>query len=152
MRIYCLKIFHKVQVIFTDKNPRIRNPRTPFRVFRSLAWGACQRFISALAYSLYPQLHYANWAATYEYPVRPGTTPNAGPPFLNIFLTSSTSSSGRSYAAKCPPEVCSTRCTTLPVVDIQLHRTHGSEGVSYKKTYIVPSGTVSKFFREIRYT
>ena len=39
----------------------------------------------------------------FPYPFFPATTPNAGPPFPNIFLKSPTRSSGRSYAAKCPP-------------------------------------------------
>ena len=45
-------------------------------------------------------------------PLCRGTTPKAGPPFPNIFLMSPTSSSGHSYAAKCPPFSCSDSNTT----------------------------------------
>ena len=45
-------------------------------------------------------------------PLCRGTTPKAGPPFPNIFLMSPTSSSGHSYAAKCPPFLCSDSNTT----------------------------------------
>lgn len=50
----------------------------------------------------------------HQYPSFPLTTLYAFPPLPNIFLTSPTRISGFSYAAKCPPCVCSASNTTLP--------------------------------------
>ena len=50
-----------------------------------------------------------------QYPVHPGTTPAAGPDLPNIFRRSSTSASGCSYAAKCPPASCSDSNTIFPL-------------------------------------
>ena len=51
-----------------------------------------------------------------SYPLLPGTTPCAGPPFIYILRRSPSSFSGTSNAAKCPPLSCSDAYTSFPIV------------------------------------